>query len=347
MDNIGFHILENTIVLAGHGKRREISKTSKEYSEVLELIQANNTSGLHKYLDPNMKLKATSGLRFYIDKGNLYFEGEKVEHRLVEVILSRAKSNDVPYTYLVEFLIRLMRNQSANSRDQLYDFVENNGLSITNDGLIVGYKTVNRRSDGRMFDIHSGRVEYIVGHYVQMDRNDVVDDRDRACGPGLHFGTWDYAKGFGGPESVMLEVLVDPADVVSVPVDCGSQKCRVCRMFISAVIDKNKRPEETKTKTVVTKTAKTKPKRSQKQTETVRIGNRDYNFAEVPADYIETHKTFKKLVPSDVPKFFKDLRCDVVYRERRMLFGVKTFNYVALRDGIWVRYSCKLKNKKR
>jgi hypothetical protein len=35
----------------------------------------------------------------------------------------------------------------------------------------------------------------------------------------------------------MLVVLVDPADVVSVPTDCSAQKMRVCRLRVAAVHD--------------------------------------------------------------------------------------------------------------
>jgi hypothetical protein len=64
-----------------------------------------------------------------------------------------------------------------------------------------------------------------------MARDLVNDDRNSACSVGLHVGTFGYAESFA---EQMLVVLVDPADVVSVPTDSNAQKMRVCRLYVAA-----------------------------------------------------------------------------------------------------------------
>ncbi|WP_131722485.1 hypothetical protein [Mycolicibacterium conceptionense] len=170
--------------------------------------------------------------------------GDPVE----EVVLAaaiRLTNSDADLAPLGAFLRRLERNPSQASRSQLFGWLKAGGFTLTTDGFIVGYKSV--RADGR--SAHAGRepvtvqaqdgsVETVVGHVpypvgatVWMARDLVNDDRNSACSVGLHVGTYGYAEHFS---EQMLVVLVDPADVVSVPTDSRAQKMRVCRLFVAA-----------------------------------------------------------------------------------------------------------------
>lgn len=170
--------------------------------------------------------------------------GDPVE----EVVLAaaiRLTNGDADLSPLGAFLRRLERNPSAASRSQLFGWLKAGGFTLTTDGLIVGYKSV--RADGR--SAHAGRepvtvqaqdgsVETVIGHVpypigatVWMPRDLVNEDRNSACSVGLHVGTFGYAQRFS---EQMLVVLVDPADVVSVPTDSRAQKMRVCRLYVGA-----------------------------------------------------------------------------------------------------------------
>jgi hypothetical protein len=63
----------------------------------------------------------------------------------------------------------------------------------------------------------------------------VDDDANSACSFGLHVGTWDYASTFG--HGATLTVRVDPANVVSVPHDCNTQKIRTCEYDVIATAE--------------------------------------------------------------------------------------------------------------
>lgn len=169
--------------------------------------------------------------------------GDPVEEVVLAAAIRLTNSN-TDLAPLGAFLRRLERNPSQASRSQLFGWLKAGGFTVTTDGYIVGYKSV--RVDGR--SAHAGRepvtvayqdgtvetvnghVPYPVGATVSMDRDLVDDDRDSACSVGLHVGTYGYAETFSDD---MLVVLVDPADVVSVPTDAHWQKMRVCRLFVA------------------------------------------------------------------------------------------------------------------
>lgn len=173
--------------------------------------------------------------------------GDPVE----EVVLAaaiRLTNSDADLAPLGAFLRRLERNPSQASRSQLFGWLKAGGFTVTTDGLIVGYKSVRadgcsahvgrepvtvQAQDGSVQTV-TGRVPYPVGATVWMARDLVDDDRDSSCSVGLHVGTHSYAAHFC---ERMLVVLVDPADVVSVPTDSRAQKMRVCRLYVAALHD--------------------------------------------------------------------------------------------------------------
>jgi hypothetical protein len=102
------------------------------------------------------------------------------------------------------------------------------GLSVTEDGCFLAYKTVN--SD--YTDKYSGTVDNTPGTKPDRMKRSQVDDNPRNhCSKGYHVGALGYA-GPGGwynsPNDIVLICKVNPADVVSVPDDHSCQKMRCC-----------------------------------------------------------------------------------------------------------------------
>ncbi len=155
------------------------------------------------------------------------YKGKPVHNSLTQKVLEFAEAG-FPVEPLLNFLNRMMNNPSMSARDELFDFLDHKQLPITPDGCFLAYKAV--RSDG--YDIHSGTVHYAVGSVVEMARADVDDDRRKGCSYGLHAGTLSYVRSFGNSGSKYLTVKIDPADVVSVPLDCGCQKLRTWKMQV-------------------------------------------------------------------------------------------------------------------
>lgn len=145
---------------------------------------------------------------------------------------------------VVAFMEKVETNPEQHSRDQLFDWLDKHKFTLTSDGNIVGYKGVRVDGDGNYTSIHSGPgivngeavngyVPNPIGAVVEMARSSVNHNPSVGCSTGLHVGTYEYASGFA--QGAVLEVHVNPRDVVSVPTDCNWQKVRACRYTVVGV----------------------------------------------------------------------------------------------------------------
>ena len=130
----------------------------------------------------------------------------------------------MPYDYLINFWRLLEQNPSFHSRQELFNILLRNHHPIHPDGCFMAWKAI--RED--WMDKHSGTVDNHVGQKPFQARKDTDDDYRKECSNGLHVGSIDYVKSFANNETDrIVEVKVNPKDVVSVPEDSGYQKVRV------------------------------------------------------------------------------------------------------------------------
>ncbi|HAH22544.1 MAG TPA: hypothetical protein DCL77_02050, partial [Prolixibacteraceae bacterium] len=80
--------------------------------------------------------------------------------------------------------------------------------------------------EGSFTDIHTGKMTIRLGEPARMNRADCDNDPNVTCSRGLHVGTPEYVSGFGGGNSYKIACLVNPMNVVAVPVDYNGQKMR-------------------------------------------------------------------------------------------------------------------------
>lgn len=215
--------------------KRGFRKALRRMGEVLGLVEEDVTPARQK-LSRKVEVK----------NGRIYYQGKEIDNSLVDVIVDYHTEGNEDFTPLVLFLENLMKNPNEHSREHLYRWVANRDLAITDDGCFLAYKAVHKlgdkgthtyrsstagansvRVDGRKF---TGHVPQSVGSVVEMPRDEVTFAPGVHCAAGLHAGTWAYTRWFGG--STTLRVKINPADVVSVPTDHGSQKLRVCRYTV-------------------------------------------------------------------------------------------------------------------
>jgi hypothetical protein len=174
----------------------------------------------------------------------LLYNGEEMNGTLSKKIVSSIRSKST-YLQVSNFLGYLDNNPSRNSRDQLFQWLDKSGFELTDGGLVVGYKSVMLDANG-MRSVNSGvawvddvkyygqQIPQEVGSVVTMPRSEVTDNPAISCSYGLHVGTYEYAQYFAG--NAILRVLVDPADVVSVPND-DATKMRVCKYQVDSVCE--------------------------------------------------------------------------------------------------------------
>lgn len=185
--------------------------------------------------------------RISVANGVVYFDGDPVNDTISGQILRFAQQGVEDWKPLALFMENLAANPNPHSREQLYDWLQANGeFTITEDGNILGYKGVRRDSEHGFVSISrgpavvdgvpvNGNVPNRIGAVVEIGRSAVHHDPSVGCSTGLHVGTWEYAEGFA--QGAVLEVHVNPRDVVSIPTDCGAQKMRCCRYKVVNIIE--------------------------------------------------------------------------------------------------------------
>lgn len=161
--------------------------------------------------------------------GAVCFDGDPIHDVLSKKILEHLDNGDAIDMPLVHFLEKVMTNPSANSRDQLFLFLENREYDILPDGNILGYKGLyksDKNPDKPYMSTHQGHAfvndeetvfDHIyqnVGDTVTMPRSEVDDNTGVGCSTGLHVSDFSYAKTYG---DVVMAVSVNPRNVVSVP----------------------------------------------------------------------------------------------------------------------------------
>lgn len=196
--------------------------------------------------------------RVTVRDGEIEFDGDVMDNALTKEILRHVnEGND--FKPFVNFFEKLMANPSLDSREQFYNWIAAADLTILPNGDFVGYKAVRKAvvADQKVGDKtysytscnlsgwayvddvrYEGAIPQPADGVVTLPRNKVIFDPAVSCSFGLHVGTWDYAKRGPMGGSAVLEVHVNPVDVVSVPRDHGGAKIRCCRYYIFGVVDK-------------------------------------------------------------------------------------------------------------
>ena len=165
----------------------------------------------------------------YVQGGVVFWNGTELHNSLTQRI-SRMIKDGFDVSPMVKFLENLMVNPSGRAIKELYRFLESNSLPITPDGYFLAYKNVNEDYK----DKHSNTFDNSVGAVCEMARNEVMDDPNQTCSSGLHFCSIEYLKGFWGTSGHTMVVKINPADVVSIPVDYNNSKGRCCKYTVVA-----------------------------------------------------------------------------------------------------------------
>jgi len=231
------YIINSTaIVFFFDNKPVKVEKTAPEYTRILsafDLPSGQQEEVINAILNERVGEYEKDG--FTISPESVSYDGETLPDILADKVRAIA-AEGLPVKLFANFWENLNNNPSASSVRELYDFLAYKELPITEDGFFIAYKGV--ASNG--LSVHgntktkvlqgivdnNGKIQNNVGDTIEVKRWDVDDNRDNGCSFGLHVGSMDYATTWG---EQTLVVKVNPADVVSVPTDCGCQKCRVSK----------------------------------------------------------------------------------------------------------------------
>jgi len=219
-----FIIQGNNVTVVIDGKPHTVAKAHVSYQKIVDAIKASDWDTVKQIIDPVKVVLNYGRGNISIQGDKLFWKGEPFAGVLATRMITMLEEG-FSIEPMVLFMENLMQNPSKRSVDELYGFLEKNNLPLTPDGHFLAYKKVRKN----FLDIHSGTMDNSPGTIVEMERNQVDDDKDRTCSTGLHFCGLSYLDYFGGSDSRTVIVKINPRDVVSIPSDYNGAKGRACR----------------------------------------------------------------------------------------------------------------------
>ena len=201
------------------------------YMSIKECLVNNDPEGIKALIDIPASILNYSDGDIDIKDGVLSYQEEVIHNSLTSRIMTMMR-NGFPFQPMLKFLENILSNPSNRAVEELYTFLENKNLPITEDGCFLSYKALTKDYT----DKWTGAIDNSIGSIIEMQRRNVDDNCNIGCGDGLHVGAIEYVEGYRCEhnEDVVVIVKVNPRDVVSVPVDSECQKVRCCRYEVVA-----------------------------------------------------------------------------------------------------------------
>ena len=235
MTQISYIITDNNITVNYSGQTHIVSRKDKLANQLIEAVKNKDMEQIPKLVSIAKRVEEFGKGNFTIQNDRIFVSGVAIPDLLSRKII-QFMSDGLPFEPLVKFANNLLKNPSYRAVNELFQFLEKNDHPITANGNIICYKKVTSDfKDGytKTFDNSPGTV-------VEVPRNQVDEDSSKTCSYGLHIANWHYAKNVysAGDNDIMLEVEVNPADVVAVPADYNQSKIRVCAYKVLGIVDK-------------------------------------------------------------------------------------------------------------
>ena len=219
---------ENSIFILDGNKPMEITSDRANYPTLLQAIKDGDWDTAAESLDETQQIINLTHGRVTVKGEDLLFDGKVVNNKAAQKLTDLIKQGHTDVDRWVKFLEKLLANPSYNSREQAYNFISQQGMPLTEEGNIIGYKGV--RDD--YFDKHSGKFNNSVGQSHSMARVNVDDNPNNGCSSGFHIGSHEYADNWASSDGRLMIVEYSPTDIVSVPEEYGYGKLRVCKYTV-------------------------------------------------------------------------------------------------------------------
>lgn len=219
---IQYTLTNKSVTVICDGDNKTFTNDNPKYDEIVSFIQQNRLDEVKNLIyDMKIKLNKVYGDDFEVCDDIVYVDGIDLPHLLGKKLMNLAEQK-LDYQPLLNFWYRLKQNPSPRAVNELFGCLERNHHPIFQDGCFLAWKGV--RTD--LTDFRTGRVDNTPGKIVpRMAKGEVDPMNVNSCSYGYHVGSYEYAQSFG---YVLLEVKVDPVDIVAVPTDCNWQKMRTC-----------------------------------------------------------------------------------------------------------------------
>lgn len=234
---IAFRISDKSASVLLNGRMRTLHMNHPNFSAVV--VHLNNGGRDEDFLAslidiPAFIAKETHGLVTVSDNAVRY-NGEAIHNHLATRIINHLKDG-ISIQPLCMFLDRLMLNPNEEIRNDVFEWLEAGDMPITEDGFLIGFKTVGVD----YYSQHSGKdgkVLHAIGTVVSMDRDDCDENRNATCSSGLHFCSYGYLGSYAGGDSHILIMKVSPENITAIPKEYSLQKGRCCSYEVIGEIE--------------------------------------------------------------------------------------------------------------
>ena len=221
-NNVHFIITPHSITFSFEG---QVMIFKEQLDRIKDLIKEERWDEIKKYNNLLTRIKEYGKEDVDIKNNNVYVDGEPLEDTLSKRIIA-FMNEGLPFMPLINFIRKLRKNPSFDARKRLLGMLDQNHHPILEDGNFLAYKKVTDNYK----DKYTGKFDNSIGAVVTMPRNQVDDNPNNTCSNGLHGASFEYACGFG--DGKLIEISVDPVDVVTIPTDYNSQKMRICKYVV-------------------------------------------------------------------------------------------------------------------
>jgi hypothetical protein len=245
-DMIPYTLTPQGISLLVENRPRIISKDHLNFNAVLECVKSGDVAKLKELVDiPAFVAAYTFGKVQISDDSVVLFEGKPLNNAMTDrlVYLIKEGLDPSPIAYFME---NLYRNPVKTAHDELFTWLEQGQMPITEDGCFIAYKRVR----GDYTSNYDGSTPNIVGTTVSMASRDDADSNFRnECSRGLHFCSYSYLQSFRGERTLILKI--NPEDVVAIPADYDHAKGRAWKYEVIGEVPNGERFSDSQVKPVV------------------------------------------------------------------------------------------------
>lgn len=231
-----FIVTPNAVSVFFRGSQHIVDKSRPQFGEVIELLQSRDPDEDRLATLLDLKRAVADYMRGDVEiiGDTVYYKGEEVGSVIAMKIIQLFKGGYDPDPMML-FLNNLMQNPITSAREELYQWLEAGNAPITPDGCFLAYKRINENYT----DSYTGKMDNSVGKIVSVPREQVDTNRLCTCSFGLHFCQLGYLDHYGHVDSRyrVVVVKVNPANVMSIPVDYNFQKGRTFEYEVVGEVD--------------------------------------------------------------------------------------------------------------
>ena len=223
-----YTITNESVTVILQGETYTVKTGDPNYEPARDAVLSARWEDLPLLFSRGLALEKWAQGHFTFRDNHMFFRNQKLPADLNSRMLKMAARGDDP-TVLMKFWEMLMENPSYNSVEQLWPFLNQQGICLDTDGYIICYKGVDSKYQSFHADIDGKYVDNTPGQKPWMPRNLVSDQYHVPCHTGYHLGNMSFAQGFnqgyGSRGHRVVVCRVHPKDVVAV--DSSNQKMRV------------------------------------------------------------------------------------------------------------------------